>query len=217
MKTIRLLATAATSLITASRVRRTDDPLCFRKRRETHRDLFDGRSHRRTHAHGSLDLPGAPGSLAIDPKRTHLYAAVRSGKQFVTLTIDPATGALSDPVFSPAGIDAAYVQVDETGEWLLGASYSEGVVTVNRITDGVVTGAPVKTLETGKKAHCIQVDPGNRFVFVPHAGELNKVEQFRFDATAGTLSTNTPASMAGDEGRARGTCNFIPMAAGSIS
>lgn len=159
---------------------------------------------------GAVDLPGAPGSLAISPDRTRLYAAVRSDKQVATLTIDRATGLLANPVFSPAGINAAYVYVDKTGKWLLAASYSEGVVTVNRITDGVVTGAPIQTIETGKKAHAIQADPANRFAFVPHVGELNKVEQFRFDAAAGTLAPNTPPSMAGGPGQGPRHLQFHP-------
>ena len=159
---------------------------------------------------GAVDLPGAPGSLAINPKRTHLYAAVRAEKQFATLAIDPATGALGAPALSPAGINAAYVQVDRSGQWLLAASYSEGVATSSRITDGVVAGAPVQTLETGKKAHCIQADPANRFVFVPHAGELNKVEQLRFDAATGALAANTPSSMSGGEGRGPRHMQFHP-------
>lgn len=159
---------------------------------------------------GAVDLPGAPGSLAVSADRAHLYAAVRSDKQFATLTIDRATGLLSDPVFSPAGINAAYVHVDKTGNWLLAASYSEGVATLNRITNGLITGGPVQTVETGKKAHSIQTDAANRFAFVPHVGELNKVEQLRFDATAGTLTQNTPPSMAGGEGQGPRHLQFHP-------
>ncbi len=159
---------------------------------------------------GAVDLPGAPGPLAISADRRHLYAAVRSDKQFATLTIDPANGLLKDPVLNPAGINAAYVHVDKTGNWLLAASYSEGVVTSSRITNGVITGAPVTTLETGKKAHSIQTDPANRFAFVPHVGELNKVEQLRFDATSGALVPNTPPSMAGGEGQGPRHLQFHP-------
>src|SRR5688572_14494311 len=74
---------------------------------------------------GAVILPGAPGSLAVSANRAHLYAAVRSEKQFATLKIDPANGLLSSPVFSAAGINAAFVHVDKTGNWLLAASYSE--------------------------------------------------------------------------------------------
>jgi 6-phosphogluconolactonase len=159
---------------------------------------------------GAVELPGAPGSLAINPKSTHLYAAVRSEKQFATLAIDPATGALGAPVFSPAGVNAACVQVDRSGQWLLAASYSEGVVTSSRITNGVVAGAPLQTLETGKKAHCIRLDPANRFAFVPHVGELNKVEQLRFDAATGKLAENAPPSMPGGAGQGPRHMQFHP-------
>jgi 6-phosphogluconolactonase (cycloisomerase 2 family) len=37
---------------------------------------------------GEAALPGAPGSLSISPDRKHLYASVRSAKQFATLDVD---------------------------------------------------------------------------------------------------------------------------------
>ncbi|MEQ1853485.1 MAG: beta-propeller fold lactonase family protein [Chthoniobacteraceae bacterium] len=151
MKSIRLLAAAVTSLLTT--IASAGPTILYVSEGGEKRIAIysmDEATGELTRT-GAVDLPGAPGSFAIDPKRAHLYAAVRSGKQFVTLTIYPATGALSEPVFSPAEIDAAYVQVDETGKWLLAASYSEGVVTVNRITDGVITGAPIQTVATGRR------------------------------------------------------------------
>ena len=81
---------------------------------------------------------------------------------------------------------------------------------MNRIAAGVVTGAPIQTVATGKKAHCVQFAPGNRFAFVPHVGELNKVEQFRFDPTTGMLSPNTPPSMPGGEGQGPRHMQFHP-------
>lgn len=148
-----------------------------------------------------IQLPGSPGSLALSPDGTRLHAAIRTAKQFATLKIDASTGALTEPVFAPSGFNAAYVTTDKTGRWLLSASYSEGMVGVSRIVDGVVTGDPVQTIETGKKAHCIMTSPDNRFAFVPHVGELNKVEQFRFDAASGLLSSNEPPHMAGGPGQ----------------
>ena len=159
---------------------------------------------------GAVEIPSAVGSLAIGADHAHLHAAVRSTKEFATFKVDRATGLLSAPVVSPAGMSAAYVRVDQTGRWLLGASYGEGVVTVSRITDGVVAGPPVQTIETGKKAHSIYLDAANRFVFVPHVGELNKVEQFRFDPVAGKLESNTPPSMAGAPGQGPRHMAFHP-------
>ncbi|MEN3944055.1 lactonase family protein [Prosthecobacter sp. SYSU 5D2] len=159
---------------------------------------------------GAMDLPGAPGSLAVSQDQRHLYAAVRSTRQFASLAIDPATGLLAEPVLTPPGINAAYVHVDKTGRWLLAASYSEGMVSLSKITQGVIDGAPVLTMETGKKAHSIQTDAANRFAFVPHVGELNKVEQLRFDAAAGTLRPNTPPALPGGEGEGPRHMQFHP-------
>jgi len=160
---------------------------------------------------GEAPLPGAPGSQAISADHKHLYAAVRTAKQFVTLSVDPKTGLLSDPILTPPGINAAYVHVDKTGRWLLSASYSEGVAAVSRITPtGVVDGAPTVILNTGLKAHSIQTDAANRFAFVPHVGELNKVEQLRFDAVAGTLTPNDPPALPGGEGQGPRHFQFHP-------
>ncbi len=159
---------------------------------------------------GAVELSGAPGSITISADRAHLYAAVRPEMQFATLTIDRATGLLSDPVFCPAGMNAAFVQVDKTGRWLLAASFSEGLVTLSRITNGVIRGAPIQTMATGSKAHAIKIDASNRFAFVPHVAELNKVEQLRFDPVAGTLASNTPPSMAGGPGQGPRHMQFHP-------
>lgn len=159
---------------------------------------------------GEAQLPGAPGSLTISADQAHLYAAVRSAKQFATLSVDVKTGLLSDPVLTPPGINAAYVHVDKTGRWLLSASYSEGVAALSRIKDGVIEGAPTVILNTGMKAHSIQTDAANRFAFVPHVGELNKVDQLRFDAGAGTLTLNTPPHLPGGEGEGPRHFQFHP-------
>lgn len=149
---------------------------------------------------GAIDLPGAPGSLDIRDDRTRLYAAVRSTVEFASIVVDPATGALSGAVMAPSGVNSAYVHLDRTEKWLLSASYSDGVVSVSRIAEGVVTGPPVSTLTTGKRAHCIVTDPANRFALVPHVMDLNKVEQIRFDATTGKIESNQPPHTPGADG-----------------
>lgn len=159
---------------------------------------------------GEAVLPGAPGSLSLSPDRRHLYASVRTTKQFATLAVDPKTGALSNPSFADAGFNAAYVFADKTGRWLLAASYSEGVIGSSAIQNGRVTGLPVVTLEAGKKAHCIQTDPANRFAFVPHVGELNKVEQLRFDERTGRLTPNQPPHLPGGVGEGPRHMQFHP-------
>lgn len=149
---------------------------------------------------GALDLPGSPGSLAIRGDRSRIYAAVRSTTEFASIAVDPGTGRLSAPVMAPSGVNSAYVHLDRTGNWLLSASYSDGVVSVSRIEKGVVTGPPVSTLTTGKRAHCVVTDPANRFALVPHVMDLNKVEQVRFEAATGRIAPNDPPHAGGAEG-----------------
>jgi 6-phosphogluconolactonase len=159
---------------------------------------------------GAAELPGAPGSLAMSADQRYLYAAVRSAQQFATLPVDPATGQLGTPVLAEAGLNAAYLYPDKTGNWLLSASYSEGVAAVSPIRNGVIQGPPVSVIATGKKAHSIQTDPANRFAFVPHVGELNKVEQLRFDPTNGDLKPNDPPTLPGSEGEGPRHMQFHP-------
>lgn len=159
---------------------------------------------------GEIDLPGSPGSLAFSPDRGHLHAAVRTTKQIATLEVDSKTGALSNPTFAELGHNAAYVHAEPSGRWLLTASYGEGVVGLVPVRDGRAEGPPQVTLETGKKAHSIQTDPSNRFAFVPHVGELNKVEQLRFDPVAGTLLANDPPHLPGGEGEGPRHMQFHP-------
>jgi 6-phosphogluconolactonase len=159
---------------------------------------------------GAADLPGSPGSLSISPDRKHLYASVRSTKQFATLAIDATTGALSNPTFADAGLNPTYLFADKTGRWLLAASYTEGLISSSAIKNGRVEGAPVFTLATGHKAHCIQTDSTNRFAFAPHVGELNKVEQLRFDAETGKLTRNDPPHMPGGKGQGPRHLQFHP-------
>jgi len=159
---------------------------------------------------GEIEMSGAPGCLALSPDRKKIYASIRTGPEFATLEIDPETGLLKNLGAAPAAGSAAYIYPDKTGKWLLAASYGEGNVSVSKIVNGTVTGKPIQVVETGKKAHCIQTDPANKFVFTPHAGELNKVEQFKFDATTGKLESNDPPHLDGAEGAGPRHMQFHP-------
>lgn len=157
-----------------------------------------------------LELEGAPGCLALSKDGKRLHASVRSASQFATLAIEEKTGKLSVLSTAPSAGSAAYIYEDKTGKWLLGAYYGEGVVSVSQLVDGKVSGEPVQVVETGKKAHCIQVAPSNRFAFTPHTGDLNKVQQFRFDAENGELTMNDPAKLDGAEGAGPRHLQFHP-------
>jgi len=157
-----------------------------------------------------VEVGGAPGCLALSGDGKHIYAAVRSIKSFATLTVNRRHGRLTGISTVPAAGSAAYVYPDKTGKWLLAAYYGEGLASVSRIVNGVITGEPLMTIEAGKRAHCIQTDPANRFAFVPMPVALNRVSQFKFDATKGTLEWNQPRAMVAGEGHGPRHLQFHP-------
>ena len=130
--------------------------------------------------------------MSVSPDKQKLFAAVRS-KPFtvVSYSIDRGTGALTRLSTGPLAESFPYIQVDQTGRYLLGASYGGHLVSVNAIgADGKVSD-PIQVIPTARNAHAIITDRTNRYVFVPHLG-TDQIFQFRFDAATGTLTANTP-------------------------
>jgi 6-phosphogluconolactonase len=130
--------------------------------------------------------------MSVSPDRRFLNAAIRS-KPFrvVTYAIDRATGALKQVSTGPLAESVPYILVDQTGSYLLAASYGGHLVSVNAVgKDGKVS-EPIQVIPTARNAHAIITDRTNRYVFVPHLG-TDQVFQFRFDAKTGKLTANTP-------------------------
>ncbi|QDT32693.1 6-phosphogluconolactonase [Thalassoglobus polymorphus] len=159
---------------------------------------------------GEVEFEGTPGCLSLSSNQTRIYASIRSKGEFATLSFDPKTGLLTHLSSVPSAGSAAYIYADRAGKWLLAAYYGEGLVTVSKIKGGEVAGQPVQRIVTGQKAHCVQTSPNNDFAFVPHAGELNKVQQFRFDAEKGRLRFNDPTTLPGAEGAGPRHMQFHP-------
>jgi len=160
---------------------------------------------------GEVEMSGAPGCLALDAEGDHIYAALRSSSEFATLKVDRNNGQLAILGTAPAAGSAAYVFPDRTGKWLFGAYYGEGLISVSRIDDQHrVSGDPVTVLDIGKKAHCVQSDPANQFVFVPHPMDLNRVDQFAFDVASGLLARNNPGYLEGAPGAGPRHMQFHP-------
>jgi 6-phosphogluconolactonase len=136
---------------------------------------------------GKLVMP-----MSVSPDKRFLYAAVRS-KPFtvVTYSIDPRTGALTQLFTAPLAESFPYISIDQTGRYLLGASYGGHLVSVNAVgPDGKVS-EPIQVIPTARNAHAIITDKTNRYVFVPHLG-TDQIFQFRLDAKTGKLTANTP-------------------------
>jgi 6-phosphogluconolactonase len=146
-------------------------------------------------------VDGSPGCLNVDPKQQFLFASLRTKNTLASYRVDATTGKLSllSTVSLPPGENAAFVGTDRTGRWLLSASYAAGKVVVHGIDkEGKIESTAIQTVETAKTAHCIAVDPGNKFVFVPHVAP-NAVYQFKLDASTGKLSDASQAPGGADK------------------
>jgi 6-phosphogluconolactonase len=132
------------------------------------------------------------GPMTVSPDKRFLVAGVRSTPfSAYTYGIDRASGALDLVGTGPLADSFPYIHHDRTGRFVLGASYSGNMVSVNPVgADGRV-GEPIQTIPTARNAHSIRTDNTNRFVFVPHLG-TDQVFQFLFDPKTGRLIANTP-------------------------
>lgn len=147
---------------------------------------------------GEIEVEGAPGSLVVNRDRSRLYASFRTASKIGTLAVTES-GELKLLGSAPGAGNASYLYLDRNEKWVLSACYSEGLAASSKVEEGIVKGPPVSVLEVGKKAHCIQTDPANRFAFCPQPVELNQVVQMKFDAASGMLTLNDPAAMKAGE------------------
>lgn len=139
--------------------------------------------------------PGGSLPLAISPEKHRLYAGLRNEPYTaVTFDIDAKTGKLKLVGPGPLADSMAYIAVDRTGRFLLGASYGGNKVTVNAIGPNGVIAAPQQIVETQPNAHAIIVDPTNRYVLHTSLGG-DVVYQQKFDAKAGKLTPNEPPTV----------------------
>jgi 6-phosphogluconolactonase len=143
-----------------------------------------------------ITLSGRPAYAAVDPKQRFMYVARKGSLQITSFSIDTASGDLKEIGTVPIAADPAYLSTDKTGRFLFSASYFNGITAVHKIgDDGAVLKTPIEWLATGMRAHCIESDPTNHFVFVPHIfreDAPNTIFQFKFDAATGALTPNTP-------------------------
>ena len=138
-------------------------------------------------------LEGEPGPLAVAPDQRHLYAGLRSTCQVTSLALDPASGKLSPLATISLHSDPCYMSTDRTGRYLLSSYYKAGGIAVHPIdADGVVRSPPIEQRTTYPKAHCIQTDRSNRFAFVPHVMDANRILQYCFEERTGHLLPNDP-------------------------
>jgi 6-phosphogluconolactonase len=152
----------------------------------------------------------SPSFLEIDYSR-HLLFSVNEVSQFdgkptgalTAFSIDRATGKLTQLNQQPSmGAGPCHLVLDKQRRHLLVANYSSGSVSVLPVgADGRLgaasdvvqhTGSSVNPdRQKGPHAHCVTMEPGNRFAFVCDLG-LDKVMVYRFDAERGKLTPHDP-------------------------
>jgi 6-phosphogluconolactonase len=156
----------------------------------------------------------SPSFLEIDYSR-HLLFSVNEVGQFdgkptgavTAFSIDRATGKLTPLNQQPSmGAGPCHLVLDKPRRHLLVANYSSGSVSVLPVgIDGRLgaasdvvqhTGSSVNPdRQKGPHAHCVTMEPGNRFAFVCDLG-LDKVMVYRFDAERGKLTPHDPPFVA---------------------
>jgi 6-phosphogluconolactonase len=139
--------------------------------------------------------------MALAPNKRFLYAQLRSEPYPVsTYSIDHTNGKLTHVDLVPLVDQMAYLNVDKTGQNLLGASYVGAKVAVYPI-DALYTVEEKATqiVDTKPKAHCVFIDASNKNVYVPVLS-ADHIMQFKFDAAKGTLTPNDPPVVATKEG-----------------
>jgi len=126
--------------------------------------------------------------IAVQPDRARLYVATR-GEQptIVAFRVATSTGAFAR--IGATAIDAshAYLSLDRSGRWLLGASYggsSLSVYDAARVRDG--DGTPLQVAHGIANAHAVVVSPDNRFAYVSSLGS-DRIFTFALVEDAGGL------------------------------
>ena len=133
--------------------------------------------------------------MSVSPDKRFLVAAVRSAPfAAYTYGIDRGTGALKPVGSGPLTESFPYITHDRTGRFLLSASYSADLVSVNPVKPDGTLGEPSQVIPTARHAHAIIIEKTNRYVFVPHLG-TDQVFQFVFDEKTGRLSANKPPAV----------------------
>ena len=146
-----------------------------------------------------------PSYLTLAPSRRYLYA-VNELEEFAgqksgavsAFAIDQRTGDLTLLNQQPTlGGWPCYVTVDRSGKFVLVANYAAGNVAVLPVLGAGILGTTTDVQQNqgssinserqqGPHAHCIELDPDNRFAYVCDLG-TDKIMIFRFDRRRGKL------------------------------
>ena len=171
-----------------------------------------------------------PSFLALHPGGRFLYAASeiesfggRAQGAIYAYAVDARDGRLTFlNARGSVGRGPCHVSVDAAGRWLLAANYHGGSVCAMPIEpDGRLAPASDFVQHTGSSvdperqdqahAHSINLDPRNRFAYVPDLGQ-DKIVIYKPDFARGALVPNAPAAVALPPGSGPRHFAFAPNA-----
>lgn len=154
-----------------------------------------------------------PSFLTLDPQKRYLYAVNEIGDYqgkksgaVSAFAVDQKSGKLTLINQQPTlGGAPCYITIDKTGKHVLVSNYLGGNVVLFPIGVNGSLGASAdmhqhKGSSVNEKrqkephAHCIVLDPANKFAFSADLG-TDKIMIYRFDASTGKLTPNQPASV----------------------
>ncbi|HZV36693.1 MAG TPA: lactonase family protein [Verrucomicrobiae bacterium] len=193
--------------------------------------IYVARMDLATGALSSLDIAAEtpnPTFLEVDARHHRLYAANEIGKfegknagSVSAFSIEPDTGKLTLlNVRTSGGGGPCHVVLDKQDKNVLVANYGGGSVEVLPVLpDGTLGEATAFVQHEGKSvnpsrqekphAHCVTLDPANRFAFVCDLG-IDKIMSYRFDPAHGTLTPNEPAFFQDEPGAGPRHLTFAP-------
>lgn len=126
--------------------------------------------------------------MAISPDGKVLYAALRVKPfQVLGFSIDPKSGQLSELSKGPLAESLAYLSIDRSGRFLMGASYGADAITVQAIDSTRKPDEKIQTYKTGPHAHSVRTDLSNRFAYAGNLG-ADHVLQYTLDEKTGVLT-----------------------------
>jgi 6-phosphogluconolactonase len=147
-----------------------------------------------------------PAYFVLHPDGRHLYTCNSGTPGGVSAyRLDPPTGRLTFlNRHVCTGRGPSHLSLDARGHFVLTANYGGGYVEVIALAADGGLGAPTAVVQHHGRsvdperqarphAHCIRVDPANRYALVADLG-LDQVLVYRFDADAGQLAPHDPPS-----------------------
>ena len=136
-----------------------------------------------------VPLTGAPAGITITPDRRFLYVVRRGASQLASFSIDAADGSLTHLSTIEEESDAVYITIDRTGSFVLTSSNGAGRASSYRIgDDGALISPAASSVYGVPGAHSVEVDPSNRFVYVPHCILQNSIFQYTYDGDSGQIT-----------------------------